>query len=185
MNAMTNKLTAATVLALCLSAIPAGAIPINITMIGSTPAVAAPASQLPNFGDSSVFSWLKADVAAFNAASGASYPVPTANLNGSPLLKVETASGPSSIMLALPSNDYAFLHWGGKNGGWEQAYFNPGPAVNYTFSAPPGGHPKVGGLSFYSTYGSASGGGHSVPEGGVTIGLLGMAVGGLVLLRKP
>lgn len=30
-----------------------------------------------------------------------------------------------------------------------------------------------------------AGGGGSVPEGGVTIGLLGMALGGLILLRKP
>ncbi|MCX6909474.1 MAG: hypothetical protein NTY01_15725 [Verrucomicrobia bacterium] len=183
---MTNKLTVATVLAFCLAAIPAGAIPINITMIGNSSAIAAPASQLPNFGDAAVFNWLKADVAAFDAAFHASYPTPTALPSGAPLMKVETPSGGSAITFTLPGNDYAFLHWGGKNGGWEQAYYNASAApINYTFSAPPGGNPKVGSLSFYSSYGSAGGGGGSVPEGGVTIGLLGMAIGGLVLLRKP
>ena len=172
-------------LILCLSAIPAGAIPVNITMIGDHSVVAAPARALGNFGDSTVFNWLKADVAAFNAASGTSYPMPTADLSGSPLSKVETAFSPRSITLTIPSNDYAFLHWGGKNGGWAQAFYNPGADTSYTFAAPPGGRPSVGGLSFYSTYGSGSGGGGgSVPEGGVTIGLLGMAVGGLVLMRK-
>ena len=170
---------------LTMSAIPAGAIPINVTMIGDMTAIAAPASQLGNFGDASVLSWLKADVAAFNTAQATSYPVPTANLNGSPLTKVETVSGLSSFTVTVPANEYAFLHWGGKDGGWAQAFYNPTEAVNYTFNAPPGGHPLVGGLSFYSSYGpGSSSGGGSVPEGGITIGLLGMALGGLVLLRK-
>jgi hypothetical protein len=185
MNAMNNKLTSAAILALCLCSIPAGAIPVNITMIGSSPAIAAPASQLPNFGDAAVFNWLKADVAAFDATFHASYPVPTALPSGAPLMKVETPSGGNTVTFTLPGNDYAFLHWGGKNGGWEQAYYNPSSTpVSYTFSAPPGGNPKVGGISFYSTYGGGSHGGGSVPEGGVTVGLLGMALGGLVLLRK-
>ncbi|MBI5685663.1 MAG: hypothetical protein HZC54_11335 [Verrucomicrobia bacterium] len=181
---MNNKLTAATVLALCLAAIPAGAIPINITMIGDSPAIAAPASQLGDFGDATVFNWLQADVAAFNASQGTSYPAPLALPNGSPLSKTETFSGSSSFTLTVPSNDYAFLHWGGKDGGWAQAYYNPGADASYTFNAPPGGHPLVGGISFYSSYGGSGGGGGSVPEGGVTIGLLGMALGGLILLRK-
>jgi len=187
MNAMNNKLTVATVLALCLAAIPAGAIPINITMIGNSSAIAAPASQLPNFGDAAVFNWLKADVAAFDAAFHTTYSAPTALSSGAPLAKVATPSGGSAVTFTLPGNDYAFLHWGGKNGGWEQAFYNSSAApVSYTFSAPPGGNPTVGGISFYSTYGSAGhSGGGSVPEGGVTIGLLGMAIGGLVLLRKP
>jgi len=184
MNAMTNKLTTATVLALCLSTIPAGAIPINITMIGDTPAVAAPASQLSDFGDTTVFNWLQADVVAFNAYQGTSYPTPTASsTSGSPLSKTESFSGSSSFTMTMPSDQYAFLHWGGQDGGWAQAYYNPGAPTDYVFNAPPGGAPLVGGISFYSSYGSGGGGG-SVPEGGVTIGLLGMAVGGLVLMRK-
>jgi hypothetical protein len=171
-------------MALLLSSIPAGAIPFNVTMIGNQSAVAAPASALGDFGDTTVFNWLKSDVVAYNAAYGAALPAPTALPSGAPTSKVETFSGSSSFTLTVPSNDYAFLHWGGQNGGWAQAYYNPGPDINYTFNAPPGGHPLVGGISFYSAYGS-SGGGGSVPEGGITIGLLGMALGGLILLRKP
>jgi hypothetical protein len=185
MNAMNNnKLIPVILLALGLCSIPAGAIPINVTMIGSSPAIAAPASQLGDFGDTTVFNWLKADVAAFNAYQGSSYPVPTALPNGSPLSKTESFSGSSSVTMAMPSEQYAVLHWGGQNGGWAQAYYNPGTTADYVFNAPPGGQPLVGGISFYSSYGSSGGGGGSVPEGGVTIGLLGMALGGLLLLRK-
>ena len=172
-------------MALSLSAIPAGAIPINITMLGNTPVIAAPANQLSDFGDTTVFNWLKTDVAAFNTYQGTSYPVPTASsTSGSPLSKTESFSGSSSFTMTMPSEQYAFLHWGGKDGGWAQAYYNPGATADYVFNAPPGGAPLVGGISFYSSYGSGGGGGGSVPEGGVTIGLLGMAVGGLVLMRK-
>ncbi|MFA7003317.1 MAG: hypothetical protein WC429_04700 [Verrucomicrobiia bacterium] len=181
---MIKKLTAGMVLVLSLAAIPAGAIPINITMLGNTPVIAAPASQLSDFGDTAVFNWLKADVAAFNTSQGTSYPVPTALPNGSPLSKTETFSGSSSFTMTMPSDQYAFLHWGGKDGGWAQAYYNSGATADYVFNAPPGGAPLVGGISFYSSYGSSGGGGGSVPEGGVTIGLLGMAMGGLVLMRK-
>ncbi|MBI5687062.1 MAG: hypothetical protein HZC54_18485 [Verrucomicrobia bacterium] len=182
---MMNKLTVGAALILVLSAIPAGAIPINVTMIGNQSAIAAPASALGSFGDSTVFAWLQSDIAAYNTAYGTSLPAPTALPSGAPLSKVDTFSGSSSFTLTIPSNDYAFLHWGGKDGGWAQAYYNPGADASYTFNAPPGGHPLVGGISFYSSYGSGSGGGGSVPEGGVTIGLLGMALGGLILLRKP
>ena len=183
MNAMNNKLTAVTMLALCLAALPAGAIPLNITMVGNSPAIAAPASQLGDFGDATVFNWLKADVAAFNTYQGTSYPVPTALPSGSPLSKTESFSGSSSFTMTMPSEQYAFLHWGGKDGGWAQAFYNPGATADYLFNAPPGGAPLVGGISFYSSYGGGSGGG-SVPEGGMTLGLLGMALGGLILLRK-
>lgn len=183
MNSKIAKLISGAALVLGLSAIPAGAIPINITMIGDVSAVAAPASQLSDFGNTAVFNWLKSDVVAFNTSQGTSYPVPTANPDGSPLSKTESFAGSSSFTATLPSDQYAFLHWGGQNGGSVQAFYNPGQTADYVFNAPPGGHPLVGGISFYSNYGSGSGGG-SVPDGGVTIGLLGMALGGLVLVRK-
>jgi hypothetical protein len=184
MNANMAKLTVGAALALGLSALPAGAIPVNITMFGNTPVVAAPASQLGDFGDTTVFNWLQGDVAAFNASQGASYPVPTALPNGSPLSKTESFSGSSSFNMTMPSEQYAVLHWGGQDGGWAQAYYNPGQAIDYTFNAPPGGHPLVGGISFYSSYGSGSGGGGSVPDGGATFLLLGAAMSGFVLIRQ-
>lgn len=181
MHAMIKKLTVTTLLALSLAAIPAGAIPINITMLGDHSVAAVPKSALGNFGDSTVFNWLKNDVTAYNTAFSTSFSTPTANPDGSPLSKVETYFGPRSVTLTVASQEYVFLHWGGHNGGYAQAYYNDGNDASYTFRAPSGS--GVGGLSFYSTYGSSGGG--SVPEGGITIGLLGMAMGGLVLLRKP
>ncbi len=164
-----------------LSLLPAGAIPVNVTMMDDMSVIAAPASQLGSFGDSTVFSWLKTDVAAFNTASGTAYPVPTANPDGSPLSKVNTTSGGSSVTVTVPSQEYVVLHWGGQGGGWAQAFYNPGAAIDYTFGAPPGGAPLVGGISFYSTYGP---GGGSVPDGGASILLLGAAMGSLVLMRR-
>ena len=164
-----------------LSLLPAGAIPVNVTMYDDSSVIAAPGRALSSFGDSAVYSWLQADVASYNTASGTAYPVPTANPNGSPLSKVNTTSGGSSVTVTVPSQEYVFLHWGGKNGGWEQAFYNPGETLDYTFNAPPGGHPAVGGISFYSTYGP---GGGSVPDSGASIGLLGMALSGLVLMRR-
>ena len=168
------------VLGLGLSLLPAGAIPVNITMYNNSSVIAAPASALSSFGDSTVFSWLQSDVTAYNTASGTSYPVPTANPDGTPLSKVNTTSGGSSVTVTVPSQEYVFLHWGGQNGGWAQAFYNSGDALEYTFNAPPGGQPLVGGISFYSTYGP---GGGSVPATGASVGLLGLVLAGLVLMR--
>ena len=164
-----------------MCATPAGAIPVNVTMMDDMSVIAAPASQLGSFGDSTVFSWLTTDAAAFNTASGTAYPVPTANPDGTPLTKVNTPLGGSSVTLTVPSQEYVVLHWGGQGGGWAQAFYNPGADIDYTFNAPPGGAPLVGGISFYSSYGP---GGGSVPDGGASILLLGAAMGGLVLMRR-
>lgn len=180
MDAIIKKLTVAMLVVLGLAVIPARAIPVNITMLGDHSVSAVSASVLGNFGDGTVLNWLQNDVTAYNTAFGTSYTTPIANADGSPLSKVETYFGPKSITLTVASQEYVFLHWGGKNGGYAQAYYNDGSETTYTFSAPSGS--RVGGLSFYSTYGS---GGGSVPEGGITIGLLGMAMGGLILLKKP
>jgi hypothetical protein len=181
-NTKYSKLVMGTALGLSLSLLPAGAIPVNVTMMNDLSVIAAPASALGNFGDSTVFNWLKADVTAYDTASGAAYPAPIANANGSPLTKVETPSGGSSITITVPSHEYVFLHWGGQNGGWAQAFYNPGSTLDYTFTAPPGGSPSVGGLSFYSEYGP--GGGGSVPDGGVSIMLLSATMGGMFIVRR-
>lgn len=53
---------------------------------------------------------------------------------------------------------------------------------SYWLKPDPSGYPGNVGQGLIDP---VSGGGGSVPEGGVTLGLLGMAIGGLVLLRKP
>jgi hypothetical protein len=95
-------------------------------------------------------------------------------VNGSPLQKVTTGSGPDSITLTLGTYDYLFLHWGGQNGGWEQLYYVGNSTGQFQFSAPPGGHPAVGGLSFYSFYNAQNI--ITVPEpSSLALGLIGVA----------
>jgi len=163
------------------------AIPVNITLSGSPPfsgssAVVANNVSPSNFGDDTVFNWLTADVSAWNTINGTGYAAPTRNADGTALLKVTTSSGPDSITLALGSYDYVFLHWGGQRGGWSQAYYiGNDTSGSHQFSAPPGGHPAVGGLSFYSFYGSTR---TPVPDGGATLALLGLALGCLGFVRR-
>jgi len=58
------------------------------------------------------------------------------------------------------------------------------PINNYWLKPSPSGFPGNVGQGLIDSV--RGGGGHgSVPEGGVTIGLLSMAIGGLTLLRKP
>ncbi len=175
------QLIAGTVLGLVLSLMPTAAIQVNLTMYKDVSVTAAPAKAIGNFGDSTVYNWMQSDVTAYNTAYGTSYSEPTANANGTPLTKVNTPSGGSSITITVPSHEYVFLHWGGKNGGWEQVFYNSGNTVDYTFTAPSLGSGKVGGISFYSIYGSAGG---SVPDGGTSILLLGAATSGLFIMRR-
>lgn len=152
-----------------LTATRADTIPVDVTMSGGTSVIAAPASDLGNFGDGTVYSWLTADIAAYNSANDTLLPVPIGNSDGTPPLKVSTDGGDSITLTLNGSYDYVFFHWGGQDGGWAQVYYIGGLDGTFQFDAPPGGHPAVGGLSFYSFYG----GGGSVPEGGNTALLLG------------
>lgn len=160
--------------------------PVNITMSGSPPftgstSVIANNESPSDFGDATVLNWLKADVSAYNATYTASYAIPTAGAGNAPLEKVTTGSGPSSINITLGEYDYIFLHWGGQNGGWAQAFYIGDGTGTYTFESPPGGHPAVGGLSFYSLYGPTQ---KSVPDGGSTAILLGASLSFLGLVRR-
>jgi hypothetical protein len=172
---MINKILSTKILTLTLTSMLTAAIadtmPVNITMSEGSSVVAAPSSDLGNFGDGTVYDWLTADVAAYNSANGTTLPTPTANTDGSPLQKVTVIGGDSLTIELDSSYDYIFLHWGGQGGGWAQAYYIGDLTGTFEFDAPPGGHPAVGGLSFYSFYG----GGGNVPDGGNTAALLGAA----------
>jgi hypothetical protein len=179
------KLTMIVAAALALSMGSTFGIPINVTMSGGVSVVAAPDSDLGDFGDATVYNWLTTDVASFNTVYSTSYPAPTENLNGTPLQKIETGSGPSSISLSVDDYDYLFFHWGGQNGGWAQAYYVGSSSGTFEFDAPPGGPPIVGGLSFYSVYG-ATRQPTLVPETASSFALLGIGIAGLSLFaRKP
>lgn len=104
MDAIIKKLTVAMLVVLGLAASPARAIPVNITMLGDHSVSAVPKSALGNFGDSTVLNWLQNDVTAYNTAFSTSYSTPIANLDGSPLSKVETYFGPRSVTLTVASD---------------------------------------------------------------------------------
>ncbi|HEU6448546.1 MAG TPA: hypothetical protein VFV23_08930 [Verrucomicrobiae bacterium] len=147
-------------------------------MSGGASVIAAPSSDLGNFGDATVYDWLIADVNSYNTLYGTTLPAPTGNVDGTPYQKTEVSGG-DSISLALDGNyDYVFLHWGGQGGGWAQAYYIGNLDGTFEFDAPPGGHPAVGGLSFYSFYGGKSCG--NVPDGGNTAALLGLGCFALI-----
>lgn len=159
--------------------------PLNITIDGGLLVTALPVTDMPGVGDSDVYSWLSADITAYDTMN------PTAHLPGpvgtgashSALSKVDTSgTSPSSINLSLTDTyDYIFLHWGGKNGGWGEAFYIGGLSGNFEFDAPPGGHPDVGGLSSYAFYGPNPS--TKVPDGGNTVLMLGVALCGMFAVQ--
>ena len=157
----------------------ANANPINITVSGGASVVNS--FDLGSFGDATVLNWIATDITAYNSLNSITLPAPTANPDGTAFSKVTTGAGPSSITLSLNSSyDYIFLHWGGQGGGSEQLFYIGALTGSFEFDAPPGGHPTVGGLSFYSFYGPNTT--VSTPDGASTILLLGSSLTALSLL---
>ena len=149
--------------------------PLNITVSGIANAVAAPKSDLGNFGDATVLSWLTGDITAYNSLNGTAFGTPS---SASSLIGLTSAAGGNSITLNVSDHDYLFLHWGGQNGGWAQAFYVGNLSGSFTFdNAPIGDNPQVGGLSFYSFYTG------SVPDGGSTALMLGLAFSGMGMAR--
>ncbi len=170
----------------CLSG-RAYAIPINVTLSGGALAIAAPKADLGNFGDGSVLSWLTTDVVGYNSLRGTSLPAPTAVNDATGL---DDGAGGNSITLDLTgSHDYLFLHWGGQNGGWGQAFYIAGLTGEFTFSNSTidngAGNPAVGALSGFSFYnGDPAVPPQSIPDGGTTALLLGAGLLGLGIVRR-
>lgn len=160
----------------------ANAVPLNITVSGGASVVAAPKSDLGNFGDATVLNWLTSDVAAFNALTSATLPKP---LSISGQTGLAGGTGGNSITLDVTGFDYLFFHWGGQLGGWAQAFYVGASTGSFTFdNTAIGVNPSVGGLSFYSFFGPTP---HrqTVPDAGSTVLLLGAALSGLgVVVRR-
>lgn len=150
----------------------AQAVPVNVTVSGGTTVVAAPASDLGDFGTTTVLNWLTSDIANYNSLTSSALPAPTTISSG--LLNQTSGTGGTSINIDVTGFDYLFLHWGGKGGGWAQAFYVGGSSGDYTFdNSAIGTNPTVGGLSFYSYYGV------NVPDGASTVILLGSALIGM------
>src|SRR5882724_12748849 len=107
----------------------ANAVPINITVSGGVDVVAAPKSDLGNFGDATVLSWLTGDITAYNAINGTSLPGPT-TFGG--MVGLTGGTGGNSITLDVSGFDYLFFHWGGQGGGWAQAFYVGGSAGSFS-----------------------------------------------------
>jgi len=177
------RLVRVAILGCVLVALPeARAVPVDITVSGGALVVAAPKSDLGNFGDGTVFSWLTSDVANYNSIEVTSLPAPTQTGDQTGLT---SGAGGNSITLDLPGNyNYLFLHWGGQHGGWAQAFYLGNLAGDYTFDNSTidggAGNPAVGGLSSYSLIDDVP----LAPDGGTTFVLLGTALSCLGLIRR-
>jgi hypothetical protein len=177
---MKNLSTLSVAVLLAAGLLTANAIPINITTSGGVDVVAAPSSDLGDFGNATVFAWLGNDITTYNSLNSTSLPGPTtvsgtAGLTG--------GVGGTSISLNVSGYDYLFFHWGGQGGGWAQAFYVGGSSGEFTFNssliANGDGPPAVGGLSFYSLYGP-----QGVPDGGSTMLMLGAAFSSLGLVAR-
>lgn len=180
MNAFNKSLAMVAILVSSLTVSVATPTPLNITVSGGALVIAAPQSDIADYGDATVYNWLTADIAAYNSIT--SYSLPTSVINPF-LTKVASGFLGGAEDILLTGGNYIFLHWGGQGGGWEQAFYITGLTGTYTFTPPPGGHPVVGGLSFYSIYG-ATAGGANVPDGGTTVAMLGGALAMIGLIRR-
>jgi hypothetical protein len=169
-------------LAICVGALMplAQATPVNVTVSGGSPVVAAPSSDLGNFGDATVFSWMVNDVAAYNSIASTTYGAPS----NSGALIGQTGGGGNSISLDVSGYQYLFFHWGGSQlqpGGWAQLFYVGDSSGSFTFdnsAITVNETPAAGGISFYSLYGT------NVPDGGSTVMMLGAALSGLGVVAR-
>ena len=124
---------------------------VDITVGGGVDVIAAPKSDLGNFGDGTVLSWLTTDVVNYNSINSTTLPAPV-TVAGQ--IGQTGGAGGNSITLNLTGTfDYLFFHWGGQGGGWAQAFYIGGLTGQFSFdntTIGTGQNPCVGGLSFFS-----------------------------------
>ncbi len=125
---------------------------------------------------------LQTVVTGYNSVPGALAPLPT------PVLTGDNTSGTANDSFALgglATYDYAVLHYGagpgGTSGGGVEVYYLDG-ASSFTFPANGTGPNGNGGFSSIVLYGPDPQG--TVPDGGATVGLLGLGLTGLSLIRR-
>ena len=175
----TLRYLAAVIIAIAL----AGAANANVINISMNPSNGQPATDvdkglLGNNSPQTNFDFLLSQISLYNSFNGASLQNPTFTgyFDG------------SSNTVSLTGFDYAVIHYGtgpggqGQGGGIEFFYLN-GMTGNFTFAANGLGQNGFGGFSSIRLF-SIGGNGTSVPEGGTTAMLLGIAAVGLVGARR-
>ena len=175
-------LAAATCLALPT---PSNATLINITI---NPSTGLPANDI-NFGllgnnsPTTNFNFLASDITLYNGYAGTSLSAPVFSGYGN----YEDLSTNGNQPVSLTGFDYAVIHYGkgpggvGKGGGIVFYYLN-GMTGDFTFSNLGSGPNGFGGISSIRLF--AGDGTNSVPDGGATVMLLGIALGGLALVQR-
>jgi hypothetical protein len=127
-----------------------------------------------------IFEWLKGEILSYNNhVPGANLPNPTDGL-----IKLDNLNG-NGPTINVVAGDYVVLHYGagqggvaGSGGGLVALFFN----ANQSFTVPNNGSGPngFGGISFVDIWDHTA---NTVPDGGMTLALLGGALIGLGLIR--
>jgi hypothetical protein len=186
MRSFSTLLGAAAVLAFCSSA---QAVAIHIAYTPSIP------TQATTNGDAALATWASESIATYNASNNPDLPaLPTTGF------KVEQGgAGPAgftfgsdveSITLGLSANSYLILSFGGSNlnvgnGNAENLYFITSTGF-YDFTNEPNASGGLSSIHFFGNPGDlpTPGTGPRVPDGGLTIAMLGFGLIGMCVLRR-
>ena len=181
-----STLLFATVLAVALGSTAALATPINITIdaagnLLNTIGIANDAEYLAaagagNNNPGTNLAFLTTMIARTN-------PFYNPDLPAAGALALDQSWDPGVPSYAGPAGyQYVVFHWGGgqanSQGGWYSAYYLGGAAISFA-SVPLVGTAPVGNFSSARYFGTVS-----VPDGGMTLSLLGGALVGLGILRR-
>lgn len=130
------------------------------------------------------FAFLNVEIGYWNAKNNPDLPTAVSPVNAFDL------TGNSYTSIA--GYDYVVLHFGTgsaspkSKGGWWQTFFLDGQG-GFEFNRPTVGGGLVGGFSsarYFNVHPETISFRHNVPEAGATVGLLGLALGGLVIASR-
>jgi hypothetical protein len=156
----------ALVLSLML-AVPLGAlaVPIKLDVVPYIQPNTTVPGNPSNQGVPTVQAWLQALVNEYNLLNDPDLPA----VDATPAQDVTTPSGPLSLTISVLGYNYLTVHWGGPqddSNDHSQAWYLGGSLASFTMTAP-----GQWGLSGYRLWNRVP-----VPDGGSTLGLLGLSL---------